>query len=214
VPWPAIKGNGTIIGLQILNLSLPDHFRHSIHLRRLAVGISMQHILEKARKIRLVIFDVDGVLTDGSLYLTDGGEEIKAFNSHDGHGIKMLRASGVKVAIITGRESRCVDLKAKDLGITLVYQGAKIKLPVFETLLKKLELDASACAYVGDDLIDLPVMLRCGLAICVPAAPALVKKHAHYVTQLEGGRGAAREVCEILMRAQDTLDDLLAAYLK
>ena len=174
----------------------------------------MQHILEKARKIRLVIFDVDGVLTDGSLYLTDSGEEIKAFNSQDGHGIKMLRASGVKVAIITGRESRCVDLKAKDLGVTLVYQGAKNKLPVFETLLKKLELDASACAYVGDDLIDLPVMLRCGLAICVPASPALVKKHAHYVTHLEGGRGAAREICEIVMRAQDTLDALLVAYLK
>ncbi|MGH8762026.1 MAG: 3-deoxy-manno-octulosonate-8-phosphatase KdsC [Nitrosospira sp.] len=174
----------------------------------------MQRILEKARKIRLVIFDVDGVLTDGSLYLADSGEEIKAFNSHDGHGIKMLRASGVKIAIITGRESRCVDLKAKDLGVTLVYQGAKNKLPVFEALLKELELDASACAYVGDDLIDLPVMLRCGLAICVPAAPALVKKHAHYVTRLEGGRGAAREICEIVMRAQDTLDGLLAAYLE
>lgn len=174
----------------------------------------MQHILEKARKIRLVIFDVDGVLTDGSLYLADSGEEIKAFNSHDGHGIKMLRASGVKIAIITGRESRCVELKAKDLGVTLVYQGAKNKLPVFEALLEKLELDASACAYVGDDLIDLPVMLRCGFAICVPAAPALVKKHAHYVTHLEGGRGAAREICEIVMRAQDTLDGLLAAYLK
>ncbi len=174
----------------------------------------MQHILEKARKIRLVIFDVDGVLTDGSLYLTDSGDEIKAFNSHDGHGIKMLRASGVKVAIITGRESRCVDLKAKDLGVTLLYQGAKNKLPVFEALLKKLELDASACAYVGDDLIDLPVMLRCGLAVCVPAAPALVKKHAHYVTRHEGGCGAAREICEIVMRAQDTLDALLAAYLK
>ncbi|MDN5752796.1 MAG: 3-deoxy-manno-octulosonate-8-phosphatase KdsC [Nitrosospira sp.] len=174
----------------------------------------MQHILEKARKIRLVVFDVDGVLTDGSLYLSDSGEEIKAFNSHDGHGIKMLRASGVKVAIITGRESRCVDLKAKDLGITLVYQGAKTKLPAFEALLKKLELDASACAYVGDDLIDLPVMLRCGLAVCVPAAPALVKKHAHYVTRLGGGRGAAREICEMVMRAQDTLDVLLATYLK
>lgn len=174
----------------------------------------MQHILEKARKIRLVIFDVDGVLTDGSLYLADSGEEIKAFNSHDGHGIKMLRASGVKIAIITGRESRCVELKAKDLGVTLVYQGAKNKLPVFEALLEKLELDASACAYVGDDLIDLPVMLRCGFAVCVPAAPALVKKHAHYVTRLEGGRGAAREICEIVMRAQDTLDGLLAAYLK
>ena len=162
-----------------------DCFTHlQTTLRRLAAGISMQHILERAKKIRAVVFDVDGVLTDGSLYLTDSGEEIKAFNSHDGHGIKMLKASGINIALITGRESRCVDLKAKDWGITLVYQGAKVKLPAFEALLKKLELDASACAYVGDDLIDLPIMLRCGLAICVPAAPALVKRHAHYVTCL------------------------------
>ena len=107
-----------------------------------------------------------------------------------------------------------MDLKAKDWGVTLVYQGAKIKLPVFEALLEKLELDASACAYVGDDLIDLPVLLRCGLAICVPAAPALVKKHVDYVTRLEGGRGAAREICEMIMQAQDTLDAQLAIYLK
>src|SRR5690606_30267491 len=112
----------------------------------IAVGNTMQQILEKAERIRLVIFDVDGVLTDGNLYLTDGGEEIKTFNSHDGHGLKMLMASGVKVAFITGRESRCVSLKAKDLGVSLVYQGAKNKLPVFEALLKTLRLDASACA--------------------------------------------------------------------
>ena len=174
----------------------------------------MQHILERAKKIRAVVFDVDGVLTDGSLYLTDSGEEMKAFNSHDGHGIKMLKASGINIALITGRESRCVALKAKDWGITLVYQGAKVKLPAFEALLQKLELDASACAYVGDDLIDLPVMLRCGLAICVPAAPALVKRQAHYVTCLEGGRGAVREICEMIMQAQDTLDAQLATYLK
>jgi 3-deoxy-D-manno-octulosonate 8-phosphate phosphatase (KDO 8-P phosphatase) len=174
----------------------------------------MQHILERAKKIHTVIFDVDGVLTDGSLYLTDGGEEIKAFNSHDGHGLKMLKASGVKIALITGRHSRCVELKAKDWGITTVYQGAKNKLPVFETFLKEQALDASACAYVGDDLIDLPVMIRCGLAITVPAAPALVKKHAHYVTRLEGGRGAVRELCEMIMHAQDTLTAHLATYLK
>ncbi|MBA4143392.1 MAG: HAD-IIIA family hydrolase [Nitrosospira sp.] len=174
----------------------------------------MQHILEKARNIRMVVFDVDGVLTDGNLYLTDGGEEIKAFNSHDGHGLKMLKASGINIALITGRQSRCVDLKARDWGISIVYQGAKSKLPVFKALLKEQKLDASACAYVGDDLIDLPVMLRCGLAITVPAAPAFVKKHAHYVTRLEGGRGAAREICEMIMDAQDVLDAQLATYLK
>ena len=172
-----------------------------------------QYILEKARKIRIVIFDVDGVLTDGSLYLTDGGEEIKAFNSRDGHGLKMLKASGIKVALITGRESRCVNLKAVDLGITTVFQGAKNKLPAFQALLRDQELDASCCAYAGDDLIDVPVMLRCGLAITVPAAPAFVKNHAHYVTQAEGGRGAVREICELIMDAQDTLNAQLATYL-
>lgn len=172
----------------------------------------MQEVLEKAKNIQVVIFDVDGILTDGTLYLTDGGEEIKAFNSHDGHGMKMLKASGVELAIITSRESRCVELRAENLGISLIYQGAKNKLQVFEVLLTKLGLDVSACAYVGDDLIDLPVMLRCGLSICVPAAPALVKKQAHYVTRLEGGHGAVREVCEMVMLAQGTLDTQSETY--
>ena len=174
----------------------------------------MQHILEKARNIRAIIFDVDGVLTDGSLYLTDTGEEIKAFNSQDGHGIKMLKSTGIGIAILTGRQSTCVDLKAKDWGVTLVYQGAKQKLPAFEALLEKLHLDGAACAYMGDDLIDLPVLLRCGLAITVPAAPPLVKKHAHYITRSEGGRGAVREVCEIIMQAQNTLEAHLETYLR
>jgi len=172
----------------------------------------MQEVLEKAKNIQVVIFDVDGILTDGTLYLTDGGEEIKTFNSHDGHGMKMLKASGVGLAIITSRESRCVELRAENLGISLIYQGAKNKLQVFEVLLTKLGLDVSACAYVGDDLIDLPVMLRCGLSICVPAAPALVKKQAHYVTRLEGGHGAVREVCEMVMLAQGTLDTQSETY--
>ncbi len=174
----------------------------------------MQEVSEKAKKIRMVIFDVDGVLTDGGLQFTAGGEEIKTFNSRDGHGMKMLKASGVELAIITSRESRCVELRAQDLGITLVYQGAKNKLQVFEGLLVKLGLDASACAYIGDDLVDLPVMRRCGLPVCVPAAPALMRKHADYVTRLEGGRGAVREVCEMIMLAQGTLHAQQAAYLK
>ncbi|MCK5715413.1 MAG: 3-deoxy-manno-octulosonate-8-phosphatase KdsC [Nitrosomonadaceae bacterium] len=173
----------------------------------------MQEVLEKAKNIQVVIFDVDGVLTDGTLYLTDGGEEIKAFNSRDGHGMKMLRASGVELAIITARKSRCVKLRAKNLGIPLIFQGAKNKLQVFEELLTKLGLDVSACAYMGDDLIDLPVMSRCGLSICVPAAPALVKKQVHYVTRLEGGHGAVREVCEMVMLAQGTLDAQLDTFL-
>jgi len=173
----------------------------------------MQELLEKAKNIRVVIFDVDGILTDGTLYLTDNGEEIKAFNSYDGHGMKMLKASGIELAIITARKSRCMTLRAENLGIPLIYQGAKNKLQVFEELQTKLRLDVSACAYMGDDLIDLPVLLRCGLSIYVPAAPALVKKQVHYVTRLEGGHGAVREVCEMMMLAQGTLDAQLETFL-
>ena len=173
----------------------------------------MHDVIEKAKSIRIVIFDVDGVLTDGTLYFTDSGEEIKAFNSRDGHGMKMLKASGVELAIITARESRSVKLRAENLNITLLYQGEKNKLKVFESLVTKLKIDMSSCAYVGDDLIDLPVMTRCGLSICVPSSPILVKKHAHYVTNSEGGQGAVREVCEMIMRSQGTLDEQVEKYL-
>ena len=173
----------------------------------------MHSVIEKAKSIRIVIFDVDGVLTDGTLYLTAGGEEIKAFNSRDGHGMKMLKASGVELAIITARESRSVKLRAENLNITLLYQGEKNKLKVFVSLVTKLKLDMSSCAYVGDDLIDLPVMTRCGLSICVPSSPILVKKHVHYVTNSEGGQGAVREVCEMIMLSQGTLDAQLGKYL-
>ena len=128
----------------------------------------MQSIYAKASRVRLAIFDVDGVLTDGSLYLTDGGEEIKAFNSLDGHGLKMLRESGVELAIITGRTSRSVELRAKNLGIDLLFQGVADKAQAFAALIAARSLDAAATAYMGDDVVDLPVMLRCGLALTVP----------------------------------------------
>ena len=174
----------------------------------------MQQIHEKARRIRLAIFDVDGVLTDGSLYLTDGGEEIKAFNSLDGHGMKMLRESGVELAIITGRVSRCVELRAKSLGIELLFQGVSDKAQAYADLLALRKLDSATTAYMGDDVVDLPVLTRCGLALTVPASPDLVKQHADYVTRAQGGHGAAREVCELIMRAQGTLDRQLETYLK
>lgn len=173
----------------------------------------MQEVLVKAKNIQVVIFDADGILTDGALYLSDSGEEIKTLDSQDRHGLKMLKASGVELAIITARKSRSMKLRAENLSIPLIFQGAKNKLQVFEDLLTKLELDVSACAYMGDDLIDLPVMSRCGLSICVPAAPALVKKQAHYVTRLEGGHGAVREVCEMVMLAKGTLDSQLDTFL-
>ena len=172
----------------------------------------MQQIYAKARAIRLAIFDVDGVLTDGALYLSDSGDEIKAFNSRDGHGLKMLHASGVELAIITGRTSRGVELRARNLGIELLFQGVSDKARVYAELLAGRALAAGATAFMGDDVVDLPVLRRCGLALTVPAAPLAVKLYADYVTRADGGRGAVREVCELIMHAQGTLARELEAY--
>lgn len=173
----------------------------------------MQDILEKAEQIRLVIFDVDGVLTDGSLFIGDDGQEYKAFHSRDGHGMKMLQASGVEIGIITGRTSQVVKHRMDSLGIRHVYQGKLEKLPAFEELVAKLGLPPHQVAYVGDDVVDLPVMRRVGLAVAVQDAHPLVKQHAHWTTDHGGGRGAARDVCELIMRAQGTLDAQLQHYL-
>jgi 3-deoxy-D-manno-octulosonate 8-phosphate phosphatase (KDO 8-P phosphatase) len=171
-------------------------------------------LTERIKPLRLVAFDVDGVLTDGGLYLSDSGEESKRFNSLDGHGLKMLKASGVELAIITGRTSKCVELRAKNLGISRLYQGVEDKLAAMQSLLAELKLAPAAAAFMGDDVIDLPVMMRVGLALSVPAAPQVVRDHAHYVSQREAGHGAVREVCEMILGAQGTLDAQLAPYLK
>lgn len=173
----------------------------------------MQDILAKAARIKLVIFDVDGVLTDGSLYYDAEGRELKVFHSRDGHGMKMLQNTGVEIAVITARTSEAVSHRMAGLGIQHVYQGQKDKYAAFRNLLSKLNLDAQQVAYVGDDVIDLPVMLHVGLAIAVQDAHSLVKHHCHWQTPALGGRGAAREVCELIMKAQHTLDTQLQAYL-
>lgn len=170
--------------------------------------------LTLAKSIRLIAFDVDGVMTDGGLYLSDSGEEFKRFNSLDGHGLKMLKASGVELAIITGRTSRCVELRAKNLGIAHVFQGAEKKLEAMRTLLNRLNLAPEFVAFMGDDVVDLPVMSRVGLAVSVPNAPQIVRDRAHYVTRNSAGHGAVREVCEMLMQAQGTLEIQLEPYLK
>lgn len=169
--------------------------------------------LLRAKHIRVIAFDVDGIMTDGGLYLSDSGDEFKRFNSLDGHGLKMLHASGVVPAIITGRTSRCVELRARNLGINHLYQGVENKLEAMRDLLGKLNLGLDAAAFMGDDVVDLPVMRRVALALTVPEAPQIVRTHAHYVARRQGGYGAVREVCELLMSAQDTLDAQLAPYL-
>lgn len=170
-------------------------------------------MLERAQTVRLMIFDVDGVMTDGGLYYTDAGEELKAFNSLDGHGLKMLRQSGVQLAIITGRTSHLVAHRARNLGIDHVIQGAHDKLASFQQLLADTGFRPEDCGYMGDDVIDLPVMRRVNFAIAVPDSPNLVRQHAHYVTGARGGHGAVREACEVIMQAQGTLDAQLAPYL-
>jgi 3-deoxy-D-manno-octulosonate 8-phosphate phosphatase (KDO 8-P phosphatase) len=173
----------------------------------------LKDILEKAARIRLLIFDVDGVLTDGSLFLGDDGQEYKAFNSRDGHGIKMLQKHGVMVAIITGRSSQVVEHRMRNLGVTHVYQGKLEKLPAFEELITSLGVTAGQTAYVGDDVVDLPVMRRVGLAIAVQDAHPLVVRHSHWQTPHGGGRGAARDACELIMEAHGVLQQELDSYL-
>lgn len=173
----------------------------------------MATVQKRAAKVRLVGFDVDGVLTDGSLYLGDSGEEYKVFHTRDGQGLVMLRECGMKVAIISGRSSRAVEERMAELGIIHVYQGQADKLAVFQTLLATLALEPSETAYVGDDLPDLPVMRRVGLSIAVADAHPLVQQHAHWQTRLPGGRGAVREVCELLLEAQGVLGTCYARYL-
>ena len=173
----------------------------------------MKDINEKAARIRLVIFDVDGVLTDGSLFVGDDGQEYKAFNSRDGHGIKMLLKYGVEIAIITGRTSKVVEHRMANLGINHIYQGKLDKLPAYEELRAKLGISPEETAYVGDDVVDLPVMRRVGLAIAVQDAHPLVLRHSHWQTPSTGGRGAARDVCEMLMEAKGVLQDELGRYL-
>ena len=173
----------------------------------------MLELSERAAKIRLLIFDVDGVLTDGSLFMDADGHELKAFHSRDGHGMKMLQHSGVEIGIITGRTSSVVDYRMSNLGVRHVYQGREEKLPAFIELIAKLGLEPDQVGYVGDDVVDLPIMFRVGLAIAVQDAHALVCQHAHWQTSQPGGRGAAREVCELIMASQGTLEASLQGYI-
>lgn len=166
----------------------------------------------RARRVKLLVLDVDGVLTDGTLYFSAAGEELKAFNIQDGLGVKMLRNGGVDSAIITGRRSQAVERRAENIGISRVRQGVEDKLAAFDGLLRELALPAEQVGCVGDDLPDLPLLKLCGLAVTVPEAPAYVRAAAHYVTSAGGGRGAVREVCELILQAQGLLEAQIAAY--
>ncbi|MGI9305459.1 MAG: KdsC family phosphatase [Gammaproteobacteria bacterium] len=167
---------------------------------------------DKAGRIRLLVLDVDGVLTDGKLYFTADGHELKAFDVKDGHGMVMLQTSGVKIAVITGRESALVTHRMSELGIEHVLQGRKNKARALDELLDELGLEAEQAAFVGDDVVDLPAMRRAGVAIAVADAHKQVIQLADWVTVNNGGNGAAREVCEAIMTAQGTLGEAMKCY--
>ncbi len=171
-------------------------------------------ITDKARQVRLLIVDIDGVLTDGGLHFDNRGEEYKTFNSLDGHGLRMLLDSGIEVAVITGRQSEIVNHRMGDLGVRHIYQGNRNKLPALDKLLQKLDIDAAAAAYVGDDLPDLPIMQRVGFAIAVQNAHGFVKQHCDWVTGASGGHGAVREVTDFILHAQGLLDACQNGYLE
>ncbi|HET9735950.1 MAG TPA: HAD hydrolase family protein [Burkholderiales bacterium] len=169
--------------------------------------------LERARRVRLMVFDVDGVLTDGRLWYGPQGEALKAFHTLDGHGLKMLAQSGIPAAILSGRSSPAVALRAAELGVAHVVQGAQDKAAGFATLLARLGLAPAEAGCMGDDVPDLPVLERCGFACAPREAHESVRRAVHYVATAPAGAGAAREVCEYLLRAQGKLEAALARHL-
>lgn len=166
----------------------------------------------KIREVRLLILDVDGVLTDGVIIIDDAGQESKHFDVRDGHGLKMLMRQGVDVALLTGRRSTVVEHRARELGIAEVHQGVLRKLEVLDEILHRRGLPAAAVAYVGDDLVDIPVLRRVGFAATVADAVAEVKEFVDYITVRPGGRGAVRELCELILKTQDKWGDAAARY--
>ena len=170
-------------------------------------------LIARAKRVRLVVFDVDGVLTDGRLFLSDQGNESVCFDVKDGLGLVMLRDSGLELAVVSGRKSSVVADRMEELGVKHVYLGCIDKLPVFLSLLERLGLSSAQAAYVGDDLPDLPVMGRVGLAVAVADAVERVTAAAHWQTTALGGRGAVREVCELILSAQGRLETQIARFL-
>ncbi|MBI1395655.1 MAG: HAD-IIIA family hydrolase [Betaproteobacteria bacterium] len=169
--------------------------------------------IDKAANIRLAVFDVDGVLTDGTLFISDRGEETKGFNIRDGLGLRLLKSSGVDLAILTSRRSGCVERRCVELGIELVMQGVTDKRVGFNQLLESCHLRADQVSYMGDDLVDLPVLKCCGFSATVPDAPNELRALVDYTTRSAAGNGAVREFCELVMRAQGTYERMVAPYL-
>lgn len=170
-------------------------------------------LLAKLKPIQLLILDVDGTLTDGLIYYGNHGEALKAFHVHDGLGMHLLKKAGIEIAIITAKQSDAVAHRMRDLGITHVYLGCTDKRPAYNELKSKLNLEDKNIAYVGDDFPDLCLMQQAGVSFTLKNAPARMHHYADYITQQKAGRGAVREICELILEVQDKLDIVLAPYL-
>jgi 3-deoxy-D-manno-octulosonate 8-phosphate phosphatase (KDO 8-P phosphatase) len=171
-----------------------------------------KNLLEKLKKVKMLILDVDGVMTDGRIIMDDDGREIKNFDVRDGHGLKIIQRYGITVVLLTGRKSAVVGHRACDLGIKDVYQGSLNKKEVLEKILKKHRLPVDAVAFLGDDIVDIPVLKRVGFSAAVADALDVVKKSVDYVTKSAGGRGAVRELCELILQAQGKWPEIAAKY--
>ena len=168
---------------------------------------------ERLKKIRLLLLDVDGVLTDGSIVYTDSGEQVKTFNSKDGLGLRLLMDAGVDVGIVTGRTSGALLHRCKNLGIDLIFDGIKDKAAAFDKILARTGLESGQVGFMGDDLIDLPAMTRAGAAFTVADAPVEVKNRADVVSDLPGGHGAVRQICERILKARGEWDSIVSGFL-
>lgn len=175
--------------------------------------LTTPELYSRANRIKLLLLDVDGVLTDGRLYFSNQGDEFKTFSTLDGHGIKMLQKSGVKVGIITGRTSNLVAKRANDLGISILIQGREDKWDALQEILSEHSVDLEEIAFMGDDWPDLSVMCRVGLALTPANGHHSVVERSHWQSQARGGEGAVREACDMLMKAQNTFDAILKPYL-
>jgi 3-deoxy-D-manno-octulosonate 8-phosphate phosphatase (KDO 8-P phosphatase) len=177
------------------------------------VKLETSDIDARARRIKLLLMDCDGVLTDGRLWLMADGDEQKAFHARDGQGISLCHHAGLKTGIITGRTSSAVDRRAQDLEISYVRQEAKDKIKALDEILAEAGVSADECAYIGDDVADIPVMRRVGFAAAVADAVPETKQAAHYITELKGGHGAVREVCDLILKAQGKWDEVMKRFL-
>jgi 3-deoxy-D-manno-octulosonate 8-phosphate phosphatase (KDO 8-P phosphatase) len=174
--------------------------------------VTEERLLKKIRRVKLLILDVDGVMTDGRVVIDDAGLESKAFDVKDGHGLKILMRFGIDVVLLTGRRSRVVQHRAADLGITEVHQGILNKVEQFAVILKSRDIAAEETACVGDDVVDIPLLRRAGFSVAVADAVPEARMIADYVTHHPGGRGAVREVCEVILKAQNRWADVAARY--